>query len=417
MKLDNDQFIEILKIDLDNNVVPFLAGEPGIGKSSIIRSLAKEMDSKVFVVMCNQLADKADLTGARLMPTSDGKSYEQQFFPHHKVKAAIDYANAHPNDMVLLNLQEINRTTSDVTSAALTIPTERELGNEELPDNLKVIIDGNIKGNVVALDEASLSRFSIYRVEPDAATLIGVLGDRINGCVKAVLTKHPETVFEKSKPDTIALVDGDDDDDDDDSNQTASMADLFESGEEMLQLTTPRTIEAANHWLNSASDKLVNTLIQTQVRVGGREMTQLQEILEGKLGNTAFTKYLVNEVISAQSSGTSTQPPSFTAPKPGCYASLKALNTVSDIDNLVATLSDNEKSASLVYALYENEDNAVLITQLAASTGVIERDHMKTVVQLASNSKIDEDNASALFATNTPVSQVLQNVIGTFLNI
>lgn len=415
MKLDNDQFIEILKIDLDNNVVPFLAGEPGIGKSSIIRSLAKEMDSKVFVVMCNQLADKADLTGARLMPTKDG-SYEQQFFPHHKVKAAIEYAKDNPRSTVLLNLEEINRTTSDVTSAALTLTTERELGNEVLPPNLKIIVAGNIKGNVTALDEASLSRFSIYTVEPDAATLINVLDKKINPCVKAVLTKHPDTVFEKSKPDTLALVDGDDDKDDD-KDQTASMADLFESGEEMLQLTTPRTIEYANDWLNAASDKLVNTLIQTPVQINGRDVTMLQEILEGKLGHTSFTKYLVDEVISSMSSGTQTQAPSVKAAKPGCYDSLKAANTVNDIDDLIADLSDKEKSASLVYALYESEDNRILIQQLATATAAIERDHLGSLVQLAMNSKLDEDNVSALMGTNTQVGTNVQNIVGPFMNV
>lgn len=414
MKLDNDQFPEILKLDLENGIVPFLAGEPGIGKSSIVKTLAHGMDSKLFVVMCNQLADKADLTGARLMPTKD-KTYEQQFFPHHKVKAAIDYALANPREWVFLLLDEINRTNADVTSAALTISTERELGNAVLPENLKIIVAGNTKGNVTALDEASLSRFAIYNVEPDAAALINVFGDRINASVKNVLTKHPETVFEKSQPVTITIADGDDDDD---KGQQASVLDLFESGEEMLQLTTPRTIEFANNWLNSASDKLVATLIQTQVQMNGRDMTMLQEILEGKLGNTSFTKFLIDEVISAQQSGNQTASPTVKAVKPRCYTELKKVTTIDALDDLIQTLTDKERSGSLVYALSENQDNQQLIQQLASAiTTNIEREHLQNLVQLASNSKLDDDNVSTLFATNTEVGNKLQNAVGAFMNI
>lgn len=413
MKLDNDQFAKILMLDLENGIVPFLAGEPGIGKSSIVKTLARDMGSKVFVVMCNQMADKADLTGARLMPTQDG-SFEQQFFPHHKVKAAVDYARANKRDWVLLMLDEINRTTPDVTSAALTISTERELGNEVLPENLKIIVAGNVKGNVTALDEASLSRFAIYNVEPDAAALINVFGDKINASVKNVLTKHPETVFEKSKGDTLDVADGDDDD----KNQTVSVSDLFESGEEMLQLTTPRTIEFANNWLNSADDTLITTLIQTQVQVNGRDMTMLQEILEGKLGNTSFTKYLVDEVMTAQQSGTQTAAPTIKAVKPRCYADLQQVTTIDDLDDAIQDLTDKERSGSLVYALSENRDNQQLIQQLASAiTADIEREHLKNLVQLASNSMLDDDNVSALFATNTAVGNKLQHTIGALMAV
>lgn len=413
MKLNNDQFIQIMKIDLKNGIVPFLAGEPGIGKSSIVKSLAASMDSKVFVVMCNQMADKADLTGARLMPTEDG-SYEQQFFPHHKVKSAIQYAKENPRSWVLLMLDEINRTTPDITSAALTLSTERELGNEELPSNVKIVVAGNNKGNVTALDEASLSRFSIYNVEPEASALMQVLGDRINPHIKAVLTKYPQYVFEKSTPNTVA-VDGDDDDDD--SRQSAQIEELLDSGEEMLQLTTPRTIEFANNWLNDVDDTLLSELVQTQVRVEGRDVSLFQEVMEGKLGNTNFTKHLVDEVISSLNSGAATQAPSVSVPKPGCYDDLKAVTSIDELNDLIQDLNDHEKSGALIYSLYEDDDNTVLIQQLAAATGAVERDHMATLVQLASHSKLVEDNVSTLFGTNTQVGNNMQNAIGFFMNL
>ena len=177
----SDTFIKILGHDMAAGNTVFLAGEPGIGKTSIVKSLARATDSKCFVVQVHQLADKADLTGARLVPTADKKSFEQKFFAHHKVRAAVQYATDNPPSTTYLLLDEINRTTPDVTSGALSISTERELGDQVLPDNLKIAVTGNTKGNVVALDDASLSRFSVYQVEPDAPSVIAYLDSRDMG--------------------------------------------------------------------------------------------------------------------------------------------------------------------------------------------------------------------------------------------
>lgn len=411
----NNQFQTIMRLDLENGNIPFLAGDPGIGKSSIVRSLAEDTNSEVFVVMCNQMADKSDLTGARLMPTDDG-SYEQRFFPHHKVKAAVSYAKANPRDWVYLLLDEINRTTPDVTSASLTLATERELGDVKLPDNVKIIVAGNIKGNVTTLDEASLSRFSIYQVEPDAHTLMDYLGDSLNHFVRKVLTDHPNLVFERAKP-TVFAVDGNDDDDDDDTMTTFES--LADAGEDMLQLTTPRTIEYASSWLNSAENldpNYLREIAQTQVTVGdvnaglGRDISLLQETLEAKLGNTDFMTFLVSEVTNSLASGQSSAPQGTRVPKPNCYASLKNVNTVDELEDLIGLLTDNEKSGSLLYSLFENEDNTLLVQHLAPSTGVFQPDHMSKLVQLMATHEVDDQNLQTLFGTGSSIGTSVQQV-------
>lgn len=148
-----------------------------------------------------------------------------------------------------------------------------------LPDNLRLMIAGNNKGNVTTLDEASLSRFALYNVEPDAATLVNILGPDVNPWVAKVLTQYPNLVFQKSTPNGIT-VDGDADDDD--QNAQASVADLFDSGEEMLQLTTPRTIDAVSRWLNKVPHATLQEYLQTPVSIEGRDTTLLNEILEAR---------------------------------------------------------------------------------------------------------------------------------------
>ncbi|MDW6066171.1 hypothetical protein SAZ11_60900 [Streptomyces sp. FXJ1.4098] len=116
------------------------------------------------------------------------------------IQECIDYAEKNPREWPILFLDEINRTTSDVTSGALTLVTLRRMGYVELPKNVRIIVAGNDRGNVTSLDEASLSRFAIFHVEPDAATLMSVLGDNMNPWVKTVLTQYPGLIFQKSTP-------------------------------------------------------------------------------------------------------------------------------------------------------------------------------------------------------------------------
>jgi hypothetical protein len=408
----NETLIDILMLELEINAVPALMGEPGIGKSSCIEDLAKRMDTKAFTLACNQLADKADLTGGRLVPTKDGKSYTQVFYPHQVITDAIAYAEANPREYPILFLDEINRSTSDVTSAALSLPTLRSIGSTKLPQNLRIVVAGNDKGNVTLLDEASLSRFSIFHVEPDAQTLLGILGANVNQYVAAVLTKNPNLVFEKGAPTTL-LIDGRDDDDDDDTN-TATMADLLDGGEEMLQLTTPRTIDSISRWLNAVDQAKLLEYFQTPAVNGDRDTTLLAEIIEGHVGNTTFAKQLVAEIAVGITAGTAQAVKALSASKPQCYSSLKQAQSISDLDDLIADLTDHEKSGSLVYALFERDDNTILIQQLAQQTTSLEGDHNAKLVELGAQSALDEANVKVLLGTGTGVgnsTKVLMDMV------
>lgn len=408
--------LRILEADIASNNTVFLAGEPGIGKTSIVKSVAKSANSECFIVQVNQLADKADLTGARLVPTPDGKTFEQKFFAHHKVRAAVQYATDNPRTTVFLLLDEINRTTPDVTSGALSISTERELGDQALPDNLKIVVTGNIKGNVVALDSASLSRFSVYYVEPDAQTLVAHLDSRDNGTrplnpmVKAVLVKNPQTVFEQSAPNSYTVVSNDDDDD----TSMATFADLADASEEMLQLTTPRTIEAISDWLDEVEKndpQFLKELFQTSVTLGSRDATLLHEVVEAHVGNTSFAKLLIGEIAGSFTMPQSQQQGSgVSVAKPGCWDALVGASTQSDLDAIVASLSDHEKSGSLVYAVYDRRDNSAIINQLVAQTSAVEPGHMTTFTTLMANSRLDQGNLSTLLQAGTPLTASISSM-------
>ena len=385
-----------------------LLGEPGIGKPSWVEDLGRKLHTKVFTLACNQLADKADLTGARLVPveTSTGETtYEQVFYPHAVIRRAIAYAIENPHETPILFLDELNRTTPDVTSELLSIPTLRAIGNTDLPENLRVITAGNDKGNITTLDEASISRFVLFPVEPDVETFIQV-NTELNPFVKTVLMQHPESLFCKM----VQTVTSQSDDDDDDDGMT-SIDEILDDGEDMNQITTPRTITGVSNWLNCYDNAALMTLLQETRNRDGEEVSLLQEIIEGFTGRTNFTKFLMAEIatnlmtVNNQSNVTS-------VPKPQCYDKMKQCPDITALNQFISTMSDHDKSGCLVYALYEKTDNKAYINAILASgITTLDSNDMKSLMSLFGSDQLDDANVATFISNNAPLAVTLSSIL------
>lgn len=408
MKFNNVFQDTVEKIINNSKQVPMLLGEPGIGKSSWVEDLGRKLHTKVFTLACNQLADKADLTGARLVPveTANGEiTYEQVFYPHAVIRRAIAYAIENPHETPILFLDELNRTTPDVTSELLSIPTLRAIGNTDLPENLRVITAGNDKGNITTLDEASISRFVLFPVEPDVDTFIQV-NTQLNPFVKTVLMQHPESLFCKM----VQTVTSQSDDDNDDDGMT-SIDEILDDGEDMNQITTPRTITGVSNWLNCYDNAALMTLLQETRNRDGEEVSLLQEIMEGFTGRTNFTKFLMAEIatnlmtVNNQSNVTS-------VPKPQCYDKMKQCPDVTALNQFISTMSDHDKSGCLVYALYERADNKVFINAILASgITTLESNDMKSLMSLFGADQLDETNVATFISNNAPLAVTLSSIL------
>lgn len=402
MKFD-DTLLLCVKTDLACNRIPMLLGEPGIGKSSWAEGLARLLCTNIFVLPCNQLADKTDLTGARLVPDENG-SYHQVFYPHEVISRAIQYAIDNPRETPILFLDEINRTTPDVTSAALSIPTMRKIGSIELPKNLRVICAGNDKGNVTSLDEASISRFVLYHTAPDVATFFAV-NPELNQHIKAVLEEKPELIFCKS----IVNVEGVDDD----GNDTY-IDDIFEDDDGMDQITTPRTISGLSEWLNLFTDDQLLTLLSESEMVDGEVTPILQSTIIGHVGDTMFARLLLEKIstyLTSNMGSSSSSVMAAVAVKPDCFDELRNSSTMTELNDRLANISPKEMSSCLVYALYEKRDNDRMVSALAKSVESLETDDFRTLMQLSAHDDLDSSNVSALLNTKTPLADQLRQIL------
>lgn len=408
--LFNEMLVDTTIDLLEAGRVPALMGEPGIGKSSFVEDVARRTNTRCFTLPCNLLADKADLTGARLVLDEKTGIWSQKFFPHDTISQAISYAKNNPNEQPILFLDEINRTTSDVTSGTLTLVTLRRIGNEDLPKNLRIIVAGNDKGNVTALDDASISRFAIINVAPDASTLIEILGDNLHPWVKKVLEKHPETVFVKNTNEQIA-VDGQDDEDDD---ATVSVFDLFDGTEEIRPFATPRTIDGVSRYLNVLSfDKIVSLMATPSVTRDGRNISYLQEVIEGLTGNTSFTTLLMGIISDELSKGSTGTQNAQRVVKPRIYDKLKEASktSIDAINQVIATMTDNDASGCFVFAMYEREDNTAIIQALNERLDKLAQNHINELIVLWSSGALYSKNRETVNCLDHGLALKINTVI------
>lgn len=394
---------------IKSNNIPMLIGEPGIGKSSFMEALAKnELGTKCFTLACNQLADKADLTGARLVPyqkqvkqkdgtVAEETHYYQVFYPHKTITDAVNYAIDNPRETPILFLDELNRTTPDVTSELLSIPTARKLGETELPANLKIVAAGNDKGNVTSLDKASISRFVFISTIPDAQTFISLHSD-LNIYIKNVLMKNPNFIF-GTNTQIVGLVQNGKDEDEDDT--AVAMEEILDDSDDMSQITTPRTIAGLSRFLNDCDkQEILNMIQETNKNSDNQDVSVLQEMIEGFVGKTLFTNALLTEIVNGVMTLTPNTPSNNKPPKPAVYDTLKSQTDLTSITSFITSMTENEKSQSIVYALWEQADNSVLIKALAENTPVLENDSIRQLGVLATSGMLDSENCQALLNVN-----------------
>lgn len=423
----DDTFVAILEADIDANVVPALMGPPGIGKSSVALAIAKSLGTKCFVLAVNEIGDRADLTAGRLLPELDDNgeptgNFGQQFYPHKTIMDAISYAEAHPNKPVLLMLDEINRTTPDITSSALSLPTRRAIGSKDLPKNLKLIIAGNLKGNVVALDSASITRFSIYHVAADAEVFLSYMTRRnqtnpikLNRFIEKALREDNKLVFQEARPEAYASGNGDDED-----SPEVSMADLVDAGDEMLQFTTPRTLEYLNDWLETYEKRVPDgfrELMGTTIEQEAREISALQAIIESKIGNTPTADKIIALIATelANTNNVTAPSTSMVVPRPLSYHEIENATSIDELTEAIEKLDEEQRQLSILYALHQSVDNETKIQHLAEGIGQMLPETNTIFVEMLRNNAIDAGNLTALKAVTS--SQFLEGNAAMLLSV
>lgn len=142
-----------------SNIVPFLWGPPGLGKSESVAQVAKELGWKIIDLRLSQL-NPVDLRG---LPIVDRRKNVAKWLPP-------EFLPKQNKERGILFLDELNNAPLSVQAAAFQLILDKRLGDYEFPDNWRMVAAGNREGestSVFRLPAPLANRFIHIEVAPD----------------------------------------------------------------------------------------------------------------------------------------------------------------------------------------------------------------------------------------------------------
>ena len=144
---------------IDRKLPVFIWGAPGIGKSSIVKKIAKDKELE-FIDLCLSLLDPTDLKGIPFFnaETKEGVWAKPSFLPSVEGSKGI------------LFLDEINTAPPAVQASAYQLILDRRVGEYELPEGWSIVAAGNRetdRGVVYKMPPPLANRFVHFEMEVD----------------------------------------------------------------------------------------------------------------------------------------------------------------------------------------------------------------------------------------------------------
>lgn len=141
--MDFNRAITMLDIYRRNKEPAFLWGEPGVGKSDMVRQLARQLGGLTtplpIIDFRAILRDPVDLRG---LPAIDLENNVARWLPPSDLPHEI----RHGKEGILF-LDELNAAPGSVQAACFGLVLDRVIGEYELPDGWDIIAAGNPQGN------------------------------------------------------------------------------------------------------------------------------------------------------------------------------------------------------------------------------------------------------------------------------
>ncbi|MBT1247540.1 MULTISPECIES: MoxR family ATPase [unclassified Thermosipho (in: thermotogales)] len=168
---------------MESNEIPLLIGHFGVGKTDIIKEIAKETNRKLIILVLSQM-EPGDLIG---LPSRENNK---------TVFLAPDWWPEDENTIIFLD--EINRSHRSIRNAIMQLLIDKRIHNHILPKGTWIVASMNPPDEEydqvdLITDPAFLSRFFILEVSPDTTEWINwAKNNNLSDEIIEFIEKNPE---------------------------------------------------------------------------------------------------------------------------------------------------------------------------------------------------------------------------------
>lgn len=154
---------QALRVILDANLIAYIEGSPGVGKSDVVRAIAEERDLEVIDLRLSQ-CDPTDLVGLPYF-TGEGDKRRASFTPLDLFPLE-DAKPAKGKKGWIIFLDELPSAAPAVQAAAYRLLLDREVGQHKLHEKVWLIAAGNkITDGAIVNEMSSALQSRIVKLE------------------------------------------------------------------------------------------------------------------------------------------------------------------------------------------------------------------------------------------------------------